>query len=81
MRQLFFALILATTFLLAGGCGYKTEDRCWIDDYGYKQVKKLYEKTQTLDLVRRSLEDQHNWRQCEINEALYRLRKEYHLEE
>ena len=67
MRTLFFALLL-----MAG---------LWIDDYRYRQVKQLYEKTQALDIVRRSLENQHTWRKCEINEAIYRLKKEYHLGE
>ena len=66
--------------LLAPACS-RREDRCWIDDYRYKQVKDIYEKTKTLDLVRRHLENEPEWRQCEINEALYRLKEEYHLGE
>jgi len=78
MKRLFsFALVLG--FILLSGCAVK-DDRCWVDDYRYNKAKEIYEKTQTLDLVRYYLEDQHDWRLCEINEVLYRLKKEYHLD-
>jgi len=78
MKRLIFLFLLWCS-LLFPGCGLK-DDRCWVDDYRYKKAKAIYEKTQTLDLVRYYLENQHDWRSCEINEVLYRLKKEYHLD-
>ncbi|MBN1901061.1 hypothetical protein JW926_07020 [Candidatus Sumerlaeota bacterium] len=72
-------ILLLVMMMYAIGCGYK-DDRCWVDDYRYQTAKEIYEKTQTLDLVRYYLENQHTWRRCEINEVLYRLKKEYNLE-
>lgn len=56
-------------------------DRCWVNNYRYNQAKEIYEETQTLDMLERHLEAQDDWRQCEINEVIYRIKKEYHLEE
>jgi len=78
MKRL-FSLALVLGFLVLSGCAVK-DDRCWVDDYRYNKAKEIYEKTQTLDLVRYYLENQHDWRRCEINEVLYRLKKEYHLD-
>ncbi len=76
-RFIFISLALCCVFL--SGCAV-TDDRCWVDDYRYIKAKEIYEQTQTLDLVRYYLENQHDWRRCEINEVLYRLKKEYHLD-
>jgi len=80
MKGWIFVLLL---FLLVvgAGCSVLKEDRCWVDDYQYLQAKKIYETTRNLDLVRRNLEGQHTWRNCEINEVIYRIKKEYHLED
>ena len=74
----FWAILIMVVILM--GCGYK-QDRCWVDDSQYLKAKKIYQTTRNLDLVRRHLEDQRTWRPCEINEAIYRIKKEYHLEE
>jgi len=77
----FFWLLLVLAFILGGaGCRLQ-EDRCWVDDYRYREAKKVYEETQVLDLVRRELKNQHDWRKCEINEVIYRLKKDHHMEE
>ena len=78
MKRTVLLLLLLSSFFWQG-CSVR-DDRCWVDDYRYKKAKEIYEKTQTLDLVRYYLKNQHEWRRCEINEVLYRLRKEYHLE-
>ncbi|MCX6998924.1 MAG: hypothetical protein NT106_01285 [Candidatus Sumerlaeota bacterium] len=52
-----------------------------MDDYQYVQAKKVYETTRNLDIVKRNLENMHTWRECEINEVIYRIKKEYHLED
>jgi len=79
MKVLLFVLFVII-LLLISGCGLR-EDRCWVDDYQYLQAKKVYETTRNLDLVKRNLENMHTWRKCEINEVIYRIKKEYHLEE
>jgi len=73
-------MVLLIFIILFAGCGFRA-DRCWVDDYRYGSAKEIYEKTQTLELVKYYLENQHSWRRCEINEVLYRLKKEYHLDE
>jgi hypothetical protein len=73
-------MIVLAIVLLASGCSWYKNDKCWIDDNRYKKVKELYDKTGSLEIVRQTLSDE-LWRRCEINEALYRLKKEYHLEQ
>jgi major membrane immunogen (membrane-anchored lipoprotein) len=73
-------VLMLALVLLAGGCSLYKNDKCWIDDYSYKKVKELYDKTGSLEMVRQTLKDEF-WRRCEINEAIYRLKKEYHLGE
>jgi len=60
-------------------CGWRAEDRCWIDKAKYEQARELYLSTASLEIVKESLEDAH-WTTPQINEAVYRLKKEFHLE-
>lgn len=60
-------------------CSWRQNDRCWISTMKYEEARELYLKTSSLDLVRQTLEDRY-WTPGEINEAEYRLKKEFHLE-
>ena len=79
MKQILFCLILGVA-VLSAGCSFKN-DRCWVDKYRYREAREIYEETLTLSLVREHLENEPEWRPCEINEVIYRLKKEYHLED
>lgn len=68
--------LLAAALLSLGGCRLYREDRCWIPPEQYLIARDLFIQTGSLDLVQQSLEAQ-QWRTCRVNEALYRLQKEF----
>ena len=73
-----FALLLA---LCAGGCALNSRsDRAWISKEKYEQAVGVYNKTGSLALLEKGLSESPVWTRAEINQAIYRLRKEYHLE-
>jgi len=59
--------------------GMQYEDRCYIEDSQFAFADQLYDKVGSLQLVERELCDYYQWKPCEINEALYRLRKVHDL--
>ena len=65
--------------LAVAGCAWQQRDRCWISKSQYNEAKKLYDKVGSLELVRQTLID-NNWLIGEVNEAIYRLKKEYRLD-
>lgn len=56
-----------------------TGDRCFIEKEQIVHADQLYSQMGSLELVARYLREQDQWRPCEINEALYRLRKIHDL--
>jgi hypothetical protein len=54
-------------------------DRCYIEDAQFVQADRLYSRYGSLVLVERHLREKLQWRNCEVNEALYRLRKVHSL--
>jgi hypothetical protein len=76
--------------LTLGGCGWFCRiprdpmgecagDRCYIEDYQFIIADQLYSRLGSLVLVERHLREVEQWRDCEVNEALYRLRKVHSL--
>ena len=63
---------------LVAGCSLYRNDRAWLSDTQYDKVRKMYIQTGSLDLVQRQLQDW-QWRRSEINEAVYRLGKEFQV--
>lgn len=55
-------------------------DRCYIEDEEFVVADKLYDTFGSLQLVERELKDEHQWKACQINEALYRLKKVHDLQ-
>lgn len=55
--------------------GYGAGDRCYIEDWQFIHADKLYGRLGSIVLVDRHLCEIDQWRDCEINEAIYRLRK------
>lgn len=70
---------LLLMFLIGVSCSWYRNDRCWISDARFQTVQELYDKTGSLDVVIQTLRDE-GWKRCEINEAVYRLKKVDHLD-
>ena len=71
--------LILIIFLISLSCSWHQEERCWIADTRFLAVQQLYDQTGSLDVVIQTLNDK-DWKQCEINEAVYRLKKVNHLE-
>lgn len=59
--------------------GVQYADRCFIEDSQFVYADQLYDRTGSLQLVEQELTNVYQWKACEINEALYRLRKVHDL--
>jgi hypothetical protein len=78
-RRLILLVLLAA--LCVGGCVLNsTSDRAWISEDKYEQASGVYNKTGSLALTEKGLSESPLWDQAEINQAIYRLKKAYHLE-
>ena len=69
---------IALMLLVLSSCRLFTEDRCYIDNLQYAVAYNLFTESGSLDLVERRLNEL-QWRRCKVNEALYRLRKEFEV--
>lgn len=54
-------------------------DRCYIEDSQFAFADQLYDRMGSLQLVEQELCNLYEWKQCEVNEAAYRLRKVHDL--
>ncbi len=72
------AFILALTIFSTTAC--VTGGRTYITDARYETALDIYNKTSSLELTREALEQDPVWTEAEINEAVYRLKKQYQLE-
>lgn len=57
----------------------KAGERCFIEDDWFVVADRMYARYGTLDLTARHLREEFQWRECEVNEAIYRLRKAHTL--
>ncbi len=74
------AAVVCILALAVSACGLFRNDRMYISDPKYEEARKIYDKTGSLALTEQMLLDSHTWQRGEINEALYRLQKQYRLE-
>lgn len=75
------ALALMLAFVLfASSCSLYRNDRAWLPEEKYETAKNLYNQTGSLSLTQQTLREGGGWRRAEINEATYRLKKEFNLE-
>jgi hypothetical protein len=91
MRRLVVAAALAVALCTLTGCAgmfctiprdslaAQSGDRCYIEDYQFILADQLYSRLGSIQLVDRHLCEVEQWRDCEINEAIYRLRKVHGL--
>jgi hypothetical protein len=54
-------------------------DRCHLEDEQFLEVDRVYSTRGTLFLTERYLREEVQWRDCEVQEALYRLEKVHGL--
>lgn len=91
MRRLALnGLLAAAAVMILAGCScFQTiprdpaavchGDRCYIEDAMFVRADRLYAQYGSIALVERHLREFEQWRNCEVNEALYRLRKVHSL--
>jgi hypothetical protein len=65
---------------LAGSCALYQKDRCYLEDEEYALARELFIESGSLELTQLRLED-FDWRRCAVNEAVYRLMKEFEVAE
>lgn len=84
------AFLLSIPLLFLTGCagvsgipadpmGMQYPDRCYIEDSQFAYADQMYDRMGSLKLVEQELHRTYQWRPCEINEAMYRLRKVHDL--
>lgn len=78
-RSLGLTIVLTSamlaSLLLVGCTASFGPRRSYLTPAKYQYVQQLYAQTHSLQIVRRTLEEE-RWRRSEINEAVYRLEKE-----
>lgn len=89
LSAVFVSTALAAATLLSGCAGVsgipadpmgvQYADRCYIEDSQFAFADQLYDRTGSLQLVQQELTNTYQWKACEINEAMYRLRKVHDL--
>ncbi len=72
--------IISTTLFLSACVIYEPGERAYITDARYETVLDIYNTTSSLELTREALEQDPVWTRPEINEAIYRLKKQFQLE-
>ena len=71
--------ILAICIFLAG-CSLYRNDRQFVWDIEYYDVRQLYERCGSVEIVEDVLRD-YQWSRGKINEVMYRLNQDYWLDE
>ena len=80
LKTLCLALAVVLVALVCASCALYRNDKMYVSDVKYEEARKIYDETGSLDLTRQKLVESETWRRAEINEAMYRLRKQHHLE-
>jgi hypothetical protein len=71
--------LLLLALLPISACSLYREDRIYLTDQQYAFARKSYDSTGSLVLTEKALVDK-RWQRGQINEARYRLTKQYRLE-
>ena len=79
LKKWLYPILLGLALAGSSGCAWYISGRCWVDETRYVEAKRLYNRTGSIALTHSMLKDE-GWRRCEINEVIYRLKKEYNLE-
>lgn len=78
LNRILCALAFAGLMLSLDGCALYRDDRCYLPADEYYIARDLFIQTGSLELVRLTLRD-YQWQTCKLNEALYRLQKEFEV--
>jgi hypothetical protein len=71
--------LLFLALLPLSACSLYRDDQMYLTDQQYAFARKSYDSTGSLVLTEKALVDKH-WQRGQINEARYRLTKQYRLE-
>ena len=66
--------------ILSAGCSIYQNDRQYVWDSEYQNVRSLYDRCGSIEVVEQVLRE-HKWTRGQINEARYRLSQDYYLDE
>ncbi|HBF35049.1 TPA: hypothetical protein DDW35_10865 [Candidatus Sumerlaeota bacterium] len=72
-----FVLLILISLTFAA-CNSFDGDKVYIPDTQYETAKRIYNETGSVQLTAGRLKELH-WRSGEINEAVYRLTKQYEI--
>ena len=78
--------LFTTTFLVAAasvvlaGCLGGPDDRAFITDDRYREARRAFERSSSVEVARMAME-QARWPRPMINEAVYRIEKEFGLKD
>lgn len=64
--------------VLVASCALYRNDRAYLADDQYGIARQMYLQTGSLDLVQKRLVNM-EWRRAKVNEAIYRLQKEFEV--
>jgi len=79
MKKIGLVAAIGLLTLLAG-CSLYRNDREYVWDSEYQKVRDLYDKCGSIEVVKQILRE-NQWTRGQINEVLYRLSKDYSLDE
>lgn len=81
-KKVSYLVLAALAALALSACsGMYPNDKMWISQEKFAEAKTIYDATDSLALTRERLLESPTWRVPEANEAVYRLRKFYRLEQ
>ena len=78
MQRCSVLFLLSFICLSFFACNSFDGDKMYIPDSQYETAKRIYNETGSVQLTSAKLKELH-WRKGEINEAVYRLTKEYEI--
>ena len=90
MRNLLAIAAVAVCVVAMSGCCFVNSipqdpvaacagDRCFIENEQFIVADRMYAKCGSILLVEKQLREELQWRKCEVNEAVYRLKKVHSL--
>lgn len=78
MKRFILSILTAAVFFSFTACASFEGDRKYISDVQYEMARKIYNETGSLQITESKLLKEH-WHPGEVNEAIYRLSKQYHI--
>ena len=73
-------LLAAAVAAALTGCLRNPDDRAYITDARYREARRAFERSRSTEVARMAMEQAH-WPRPMINEAIYRIEKEFGLKD